>query len=217
MSSTIYATSSSAGNLASKSALAFAFTMAIFALLPLLHLLPTLLIGSGDTQKVQTAIDIPPVVETPPQEKPKEKEKLEKPELEKPKPKLNLTQIEALLNIGPGDIGVSFTTDIANLANIREDLKIFETEELEKMPRALFQNQPVYPYDLKSQRIEGWVVLEWVITDKGRVTRIRVHSSSHSEFQRAAIESIMNSKWQPGEINGEAVNSRVRQRIEFNL
>ena len=217
MSSTLYVPSTNDGNLVSKGVLAFALTLAIFALLPFLHLLPSLLVSSGPTQNVTIADDIPPVVVTPPEQKEKEKEKLEKPDLEEPKPKLNLTQIEALLNVGPGDIGVSFSTDFANLVNIDDALEIFDPEDLEKMPRALFQNQPVYPYYLKQQRIEGWVVLEWVITDKGRVTRIRVHSSSHSEFQRAAIESVMNSKWQPGEINGKAVNSRVRQRIEFNL
>ncbi|MGY8845704.1 MAG: TonB family protein [Gammaproteobacteria bacterium] len=65
--------------------------------------------------------------------------------------------------------------------------------------------------------MEGWVIIEWIISETGRVMRSRVIQSSHREFQQPALDSISSSKWKPGEISGKAANSRVRQNITFSL
>ncbi len=92
---TVYTPSaSSEGTPTSKGLIALALTLAIFAVLPTLHLIPNLLPNSGAAPTVATAPDSPPVVTIPPEVKPEEKEKLEKPEFDKPK--LTLTQIEAI-------------------------------------------------------------------------------------------------------------------------
>ncbi|MFL3659997.1 MAG: energy transducer TonB [Opitutales bacterium] len=73
------------------------------------------------------------------------------------------------------------------------------------------------PYSLKNQRIEGWVIIEWVKTYTGRISPPRVIQSSHHKFQQAAIDFIASSKWKPSQISGKTVNSRVRQKITFSL
>jgi len=216
--STTYTHSNETGNIASKAAIAFLLTAAIFALLPILQILPDLWNRGPKATLVDTAQDFAPIVTEPVPEEPARKEELEKPELEKPVQELTLTQIENILNPGTGGIhGYTIAMNPAGMINIEDDIEIFELSDLDRKPYALFQNQHHIPLHAQAAENRSWVVLEWIITDKGRVTNPRVIKSSHREFQQPTIESILSSKWKPGEIGGQAVNSRVRQKITFSL
>jgi|TARA_B110000037_G_scaffold204015_1_gene247600 protein TonB len=116
---------------------------------------------------------------------------------------------------GVGSSSIALNVD--GLVDSVDDLAIFELSDLDRKPHALFQTEPTYLYSLKLQKVEGWVIIEWIITDAGRVTHPRVIQSLHREFQQPAIDSISSSKWKPGEISGKAGNSRVRQKITFSL
>jgi periplasmic protein TonB len=85
--------------------------------------------------------------------------------------------------------GTHLVASFDGLISAGQDIEIFEIGELDRKPRALYQNQPVYPYTLKQRRIEGWVIREWIITDNGRVAQPRVSQSSHQEFRQPTIDS----------------------------
>jgi len=216
--SATYTQSTHNGSIIGRGGLAFLFNAAIFALIPILQILPNLMTGFIDPTLSNTAKEIAPIVIEPIPDRPEEKEKQEKPKLEKPTPKLTIHELANLLNPRMGGVrSSSIAVNIDGLVDSVDDLAIFELSDLDRKPHALFQTEPVYPYSLKQQKIEGWVIIEWIITDAGRVTRPRVIQSSHREFQQPAIDSISSSKWKPGEISGKAVNSRVRQKITFSL
>lgn len=92
---------------------------------------------------------------------------------------------------------------------------VFRLGELDERPKAVYQIAPGYPMKLKRKGISGWVTLTWVITDEGGVRDLGVVDASRSEFKRPAIDSIGKSKWKPGRIDGEAVHTRVSQRLDF--
>lgn len=216
--STTYTQSTHNGTIIGRSGLAFFFTAVIFALIPILQILPNLMTGFIEPTLSKTAKEIAPIVIEPVPDRPEEKEKQEKPKLEKPAPKLTIHELANLLNPGMGGVGPSsIAVNIKGLVGGDDDYAIFELSDLDRKPHALFQTEPVYPYSLKQQKIEGWVIIEWIITDTGRVTQPRVIQSSHREFQQPAIDSISSSKWKAGEISGKAVNSRVRQKITYSL
>jgi len=214
--STIYDRSEDTSACFSKVALATLVTASIFSFLPILQIIPRLLNSTHLSRSGEIFHEDPPIVIEPIPEKPKEKPTLKKPEIEKPLPKPTLREIEAIFFVGTGDGASSYTNNYAGFLDTSRDIEIFNIDDLERKPRALFQVEPVYPYDLRNRRVEGWVLLEWVITDRGRVTSIRAIQYSHREFVQPSIDSISKSKWEPGEISSRAVNTRVRQKITYH-
>lgn len=215
--STNYKTSNQNGNLFANGVVGLLFTGMIFALLPALHILGQINLEQREisTADASEAPPPPPPEDLPPP--PEEQEEQEKPEMEEPPPPMTLSQLEMALNPGAGnamgDFGFGdFDTGIDALG----DMEIFDLRDVDKLPRALFQVDPNYPYSLKQAKIGGWVQLEWVIDATGKVLRPRVVKSSHREFNQPAIDSIMRSKWSPARKGGKPVAVRVTQRMDFN-
>ena len=147
-------------------------------MLPILQILPNLITGDIEPTVINTAQDIAPVTIEIVPEGPIEKEDLEKPKLEKPKPKRTIHELANLLNPGMGGVGgTSLATDLNGLMDTDEDLANFDLKDLDRKPHPLFQAEPTNPYSLKNQRIEGWVIIEWVITHTGHVLQPRVVQS----------------------------------------
>lgn len=216
--STPYTHTPDSGSFTSQMMLALILTGSIFAFLPILQILPDFLRPNPNPTPIIIAREKPPIVIEPKPDQIDEKIKPEKPELKKPLDKIDLHQMELLLIAGPGDSFNHINIGNPEALFTQEGFEdLYEIDELHRIPRALFQIEPIFPYALKQLKREGWVILEWIITDQGRVHSIKVIQSSHREFQQPAIDSIMKSKWKPGEVSNKPVNTRVRQKIAFNL
>ena len=78
---------------------------------------------------------------------------------------------------------------------------------------------PEYPQRAASRGMEGWVIVEFVVDELGRVLDPRViDASPFGVFDRAALKAVLRYKYKPRVLNGvpQVVNG-VRQRIVFNL
>lgn len=77
---------------------------------------------------------------------------------------------------------------------------------------------PMYPRKAAIKGIEGWVKLEFTITQAGTVSDVKVLSAKPRRmFNRAAIKSILRWKFKPRVVSGKAVARRATQTIEFRL
>lgn len=77
---------------------------------------------------------------------------------------------------------------------------------------------PVYPSRALSRGLEGYVIVEYTVTETGSVRDPMVVESSSSLFERAAVESALKYKYKPRVINGEAVEvPGVQTIIRFEL
>ena len=75
-----------------------------------------------------------------------------------------------------------------------------------------------YPKAARKQRIEGTVFVEFTVEADGSVTNIKTLKGISRECDEAAERVIgLMKKWKPGELNGQAVPSRVVQPINFRL
>ena len=82
----------------------------------------------------------------------------------------------------------------------------------------LVRINPQYPRDAAMNQIEGYVTLEFTITETGSVRNPRVIESRPPRiFDREAIRAILRWKFKPRVINGEAVTRQATQTIEFSL
>ncbi len=77
---------------------------------------------------------------------------------------------------------------------------------------------PRYPSRAASRRIEGWVKIEFTITEEGTVKdAVVVDSDPKNIFDRAALQAIKRWKFKPKVIGGEAFEQRALQVLQFKL
>ena len=77
---------------------------------------------------------------------------------------------------------------------------------------------PIYPRKAAMKGIEGWVKLEFTITQEGTVSDVKILGAKPRRmFNRAAIKSILRWKFKPRVVSGKAVSRRATQTIEFRL
>lgn len=82
----------------------------------------------------------------------------------------------------------------------------------------LVRINPQYPRDAAMNQIEGYVTIEFTITETGSVRNPRVIDSRPPRvFDREAIRAILRWKFKPRVIDGVAVERQATQTIEFNL
>jgi TonB family protein len=76
--------------------------------------------------------------------------------------------------------------------------------------------QPTYPEKAFSNKIEGWVELDFTVTDNGAVKDIAVHATNTpGVFEAAAISALSQWRYKPVMRDGNAVAQRARIRIRF--
>ncbi len=78
---------------------------------------------------------------------------------------------------------------------------------------------PVYPRRAQTRGIEGYVLLEFVVTRTGAVRDpVVIESKPPGIFDRAAVSAALKFKYKPKVVNGEPIDvAGVRNRITFEL
>ena len=75
---------------------------------------------------------------------------------------------------------------------------------------------PRYPDIARASRVEGMVILEVVIDDRGNVTDARVLRSVPL-LDDAALEAVRRWKFKPARLNGESVPVVMTVTVNFKL
>ncbi len=78
--------------------------------------------------------------------------------------------------------------------------------------------RPMYPREAAISGIQGWVKIEFMITETGTVKNPRVIEAKPPRvFNREAIRAILKWKFKPRVVDGIAVERRATQVIDFTL
>jgi protein TonB len=77
---------------------------------------------------------------------------------------------------------------------------------------------PTYPKRLRDRGIEGYVLLQFTVSDSGAITDIVVIESTNAGFERAAIQALLKFKYKPQVIDGKPVAvTNLRKQFSFAL
>ncbi len=77
---------------------------------------------------------------------------------------------------------------------------------------------PNYPRKAAIAKIEGWVEIEFTITEAGTVVSPKVVASKPVRiFDREALRAILKYKFKPKVVDGVAMTQVATQRIDFKL
>lgn len=87
-----------------------------------------------------------------------------------------------------------------------------------KPPKVIERAPIVYPHAAIRRGQEGWVELETMVDRNGRpYDMVVVDATGHPAFQRAAIRSLSETTFEPGEYQGEKVDAVHNFRVVFSL
>lgn len=90
---------------------------------------------------------------------------------------------------------------------------------VQERPEQLSCPKPRYPDILRNARIDGRVLLKFIINADGKAEpqSIEVVSSDNGAFNRPARNAIRGCRFRPGRIRGQAVRVLVQMPVRFKL
>jgi len=124
-----------------------------------------------------------------------------------PKPEFDSSDVSQGVDIGAVDVNVDL--NVGGIGGF--------TSDGEYLP--IVKVAPVYPRRAQTRGIEGYVLLEFIVTRTGAVTDpVVLESKPPGIFDRAAMNAALKFKYKPKVVNGEAIDvAGVRNRITFEL
>ena len=140
------------------------------------------------------------------QRKPKPPPPPDEPPPDMPKPEFESSDVSQGMDIGVVDVNVDLNVGGGGFSSDGEYLPIVKVA-------------PVYPRRAQTRGIEGYVVLEFIVTKTGAVRDpFVVEAKPPGIFDRAAISAALKFKYKPKVVNGEPIDvAGVRNRITFEL
>lgn len=124
-----------------------------------------------------------------------------------PKPDFDTSDVSQGIDIGAVDVNVDLNVGgVGGFSSDGEYLPIVKVA-------------PVYPRRAQTRGIEGYVILEFIVTKTGAVTDpVVIEAKPPGMFDRAAINAALKFKYKPKVVNGEPIDvAGVRNRITFEL
>ena len=140
------------------------------------------------------------------QRKPKPPPPPDEPPPDLPKPTFESSDVSTGVDIGAVNVNVDLNVGGGGFSSDGEYLPIVKVA-------------PVYPRRAQTRGIEGYVLLEFVVTKTGAVRDpVVIEAKPPGIFDRAAINAALKFKYKPKVVNGAAIDvAGVRNRITFEL
>jgi protein TonB len=85
-----------------------------------------------------------------------------------------------------------------------------------QQPKLLASVAAVYPPLARAQRVQGDVVIDALIDTSGKVSTTKI-ITGHPLLQNAAADSVRLWKYQPAQLNGQAIPIHINVTVTFRL
>ncbi len=140
------------------------------------------------------------------QRKPKPPPPPDEPPPDMPKPQFESSDVSTGVDVGAVDVNVDLNVGGGGFSSDGEYLPIVKVA-------------PVYPRRAQTRGIEGYVLLEFIVTKTGAVINpVVIEAKPPGIFDRAAKNAALKFKYKPKVVNGEPIDvAGVRNRITFEL
>ncbi|MCG7559972.1 energy transducer TonB [Pseudoalteromonas sp. McH1-42] len=145
----------------------------------------------------------------------KERKPQKPPTPKEPPPPMDAPQMQSN-NLDAAGADFNFSADVAADVALAGGLAL-ESSDGEYLP--IVKVAPVYPRRALSRGIEGYVIVEFIVTKQGTVRDpVVVKAEPENIFERAAMDAALKFKYKPRVVNGEAVEvAGVQNKISFQI
>ncbi|MGE4290732.1 MAG: energy transducer TonB [Desulfovibrio sp.] len=94
----------------------------------------------------------------------------------------------------------------------------FEMDEVDSMPSIRHSPAPEYPRSARRRRIQGTVLLRFLVERDGSVAQIQVlEADPPGVFEESALKAVQQWRFSPGVRHGETVRTWVRLPVRFRM
>lgn len=98
-----------------------------------------------------------------------------------------------------------------------KDIKPVPSEGLDAW-KIYLQESILYPTEAREAKIEGDVVVSFVVSKNGKIGDIQLVEKLGNGCDKAVVEAILKSnEWKPGFKDGKAINTRIKVPISFKM
>jgi protein TonB len=94
---------------------------------------------------------------------------------------------------------------------------VVDTTKLDRPPRVRSQPAPYYPADLRKDRIEGTVVVEFLVDKAGNVYSPVVLQTTNPGFSGPAVRAVARWRFEPARSAGRNVRFRMTVPLVFRI
>lgn len=94
---------------------------------------------------------------------------------------------------------------------------VYSLKDIDQPPTPISRQDATYPRTLRTQRLEGAVVVGFTVTSKGAVLDAHAVSSTNEGFEQAAIDAVKKWRFKPGMKDGKPVSTKVQVTLSFSL
>lgn len=117
------------------------------------------------------------------------------------------------LGYGSGQVGVVDEALLGDTKNV-----VMTSDMVDIAPKPAMRAPLEFPARAKNREIEGYVVLNILINESGKVERVSVLEGFPADtFEKAAVRSIKNWIFEPARYQGKPVKTWANQTIRFEL
>jgi RNA polymerase sigma factor (sigma-70 family) len=92
---------------------------------------------------------------------------------------------------------------------------VYNPDQLDQMPIALQQVQPIYPPAMKLTGSEGQAIIGLIVGPDGTTTDVKAINSSDPAFADPAVTAVQQWKFTPGQLGGQPVGVKLQVPIKF--
>ncbi len=91
--------------------------------------------------------------------------------------------------------------------------------EVDQQPKMLEKSAPIYPEEARENGIEGEVWVQVLVDLSGRVAEARIlePAGKNVGFEKAALQSAINTTWEPARAKEQPVSIWVAYEVQFRL
>lgn len=122
-------------------------------------------------------------------------------------------------------------TDTVMVDEMEEIDELEEEEDIfifcEQMPqfkggepalRSFLKNNMQYPENAKKNGVSGIVYVNFIVTETGKITDVKIIKGVHPELDKEALRlAKAMPNWEPGKQRGKSVKVFMKMPIRFNL
>lgn len=132
-----------------------------------------------------------------------------------PPPPMQAPQMQQA-NPNEGVVSSSFAADIQSDTGLSGGLNL-EAGDGDYLP--IVKVAPVYPRRAQARGIQGYVIVEFMVTKNGSVSNVEVvEAEPEGIFDQAAINAALKFKYKPRVVDGEPMEvSGVQNKISFEI
>lgn len=103
------------------------------------------------------------------------------------------------------------------MPRVPTEKEIIDISRVSVIPRAIYQTAPQYPFVLRKNNIQGTATVIFIVGPDGSVVDACIVKATDIRFGEAAVAAIYQWRFNPGEVNGRRVYTRMMVPIGFSL